>query len=80
MDEPADMIGPITVEFHDGTDFCIGTNITFPNLDITFFELVQHFMVGPVPLSLGEKKCMVTAPPFLQRGITLTCDFLSDIL
>ena len=52
--EPVDELGIVTVEFHDSVDFCISANIKIPTFEVTFFTLRQIFMVGPVPLGLGE--------------------------
>lgn len=53
MKDAADKIGDIVKEFKDKMDFCVSANIPVPPLDLEFFNLRQHFMVGPVPMSLG---------------------------
>lgn len=53
MEDAAEKLGEIIKEFKDKMDFCVSANIPVPPFDITFFNVRQHFLVGPVPLSLG---------------------------
>lgn len=54
LEEAADKLGDIVKEFKDKLDFCLAANIPVPPYDLEFFNLRYHFMVGPVPLSLGN--------------------------
>ncbi|XP_053407458.1 uncharacterized protein LOC123547213 isoform X2 [Mercenaria mercenaria] len=53
MKELVEKLGAIEKEFKNKVDFCVSANIPVPPFDIIFFDVRQHFMVGPVPLSLG---------------------------
>ncbi|XP_052224342.1 uncharacterized protein LOC127839993 [Dreissena polymorpha] len=53
LKDMADKFMAALTEFPDKVDFCVSANIPVPPFDITFFNIRQHFMVGPVPLSLG---------------------------
>ena len=48
-----DKLGDVVKEFKDKVDFCLSANIPVPPFDVSFFDLRYHFVVGPVPLSLG---------------------------
>ena len=54
MEDAVDKIGEVTKEFKDKVDFCLSANIPVPPFDVNFFSLRYHFLVGPVPLSLGK--------------------------
>lgn len=53
LSSAVDKLVDIVKEFKDKVDFCISANIPVPPYDITFFNVRYHFLVGPVPLSLG---------------------------
>ena len=54
MGEPAEGVGEISIEFHDKVDLCFSFNASVPPFEMEFFSVQFNFMVGPVPLSLGE--------------------------
>ena len=54
MKDLAERLGEVGKEFKNKVDFCVSANIPVPPFDIPFFSVRQHFMVGPVPLSLGK--------------------------
>ena len=54
LGEDAEGMGEISIEFHDKIDLCFNFNASVPSFDMEFFRLKFMFMVGPVPLSLGE--------------------------
>ncbi|WAR20850.1 CRB-like protein [Mya arenaria] len=53
MNDVRAKLADAATEFASKIDFCVSANIPVPPFDIVFFNLRQHFMVGPVPLSLG---------------------------
>ena len=54
MEDAVDKMGEIVKEFKDKVDFCLSANVPVPPFDVEFFKLRSHFLVGPVPLSLGK--------------------------
>lgn len=43
--------------FEDKEDICFKGNFPFGPYDFTIFDVQFHFMVGPIPLMLGEEQC-----------------------
>ena len=55
MEEQVDKLGEVTKEFKDKVDFCLGANIPVPPFDVQLFPPLRYpFMIGPVPLTLGN--------------------------
>lgn len=54
MKEVRAILADVATEFANKVDFCVSANIPVPPFDMTFFNVRYHFMVGPVPLSLGK--------------------------
>jgi len=53
MKEVSAKLLDVATEFANNVDFCVSANIPVPPFDMTFFDVRYHFLVGPVPLSLG---------------------------
>ena len=54
MEDAVDKLGEVGQEFKDKLDFCLSADIPVVPFNVPFFDVRYHFVVGPVPLSLGN--------------------------
>ena len=54
MEDAVDKLGEVGKEFNDKLDFCLSADIPVVPFNVPFFDFRYHFVVGPVPLSLGN--------------------------